>query len=76
MRASSDSCNNAMQRCEARGWRSAYFSQPIFRPDRSLFFACTFAPGAQAEGTISEFFREMARPAGFEPATPGLEGHR
>ena len=22
---------------EARGWRSAYFSQPIFEPDRSLF---------------------------------------
>ena len=38
------------------------------------FFACTFAPGAQAEGTISEFFRELARPAGFEPATLGLEG--
>ena len=39
-------------------------------------FACTFAPGAQAEGTIGEFFREMARPAGFEPATLGLEGQR
>ena len=38
------------------------------------FFACTFAPGAQAVGTISEFFRKMARPAGFEPATLGLEG--
>ena len=25
-------------------------------------------------GTISEFFRKMARPAGFEPATLGLEG--
>ena len=24
-------------RCEARGWRGAYFSQPIFEPDRSLF---------------------------------------
>ena len=24
-------------RCEARGWHSAYFSQPIFEPDRSLF---------------------------------------
>ena len=24
-------------RWEARGWRSAYFSQPIFEPDRSLF---------------------------------------
>ena len=38
------------------------------------FFACTFAPGAQAVGTISEFSRKMARPAGFEPATLGLEG--
>ena len=38
------------------------------------FFACTFASGAQAVGTISEFFRKMARPAGFEPATLGLEG--
>ena len=37
------------------------------------FFACTFAPGAQAMGTIGEFSRKMARPAGFEPATPGLE---
>ena len=24
-------------RCEARGWRSAYFSQPILEGDRSLF---------------------------------------
>ena len=39
-------------------------------------FACTFASGAQAVGTISEFFRKMARPAGFEPATLGLEGQR
>ena len=38
------------------------------------FFAYTFAPGAEAEGTICEFFRKMARPAGFEPATLGLEG--
>ena len=38
------------------------------------FFACTFAPGAQAVGTIGEFSRKMARPAGFEPATLGLEG--
>ena len=36
-------------------------------------FACTFAPGAQAVGTIGEFSRKMARPAGFEPATLGLE---
>ena len=38
------------------------------------FFACTFAPGAQTEGTIGEFSRKLARPAGFEPATLGLEG--
>ena len=25
-------------------------------------------------GTIGEFPRKVARPAGFEPATPGLEG--
>ena len=38
------------------------------------FFACTFAPGGATEARIAEFFRKMARPAGFEPATPGLEG--
>ena len=39
------------------------------------FFACTFAPGAQAVGTISEFSRKIGAPgAGFEPATLGLEG--
>ena len=37
-------------------------------------FACTFAPGAQAVGTIGEFFSKLERPAGFEPATLGLEG--
>ena len=37
-------------------------------------FACTFAPCVQAEGTIGAFFRKLARPAGFEPATLGLEG--
>ncbi len=31
-------------------------------------------PGAQAEGTIGELIRKMARPAGFEPATLGLVG--
>ena len=29
-------------------------------------------PRCQAVGTIGEFFRKMARPAGFEPATLGL----
>ena len=52
----------------------AYFSQPILERSPVTFFACTFASGAQAVGTISEFFRKMARPAGFEPATLGLEG--
>ena len=28
---------SAAGRCEARGWRSAYFSQPIVEGDRSLF---------------------------------------
>ena len=49
--------------------------RPIKRTLRPVtFFACTFAPGAQAVGTISEFSRKMARQAGFEPATLGLEG--
>ena len=37
-------------------------------------FACTFASGCATEARIAEFFRKMARPAGFEPATLGLEG--
>ena len=37
---------------------------------------CTFAEGAWETGTIGEFSRKMARPAGFEPATPGLEGRK
>ncbi len=35
-------------------------------------FACTFASGCATEARIAEFFRELARPAGFEPATLGL----
>ena len=35
---------------------------------------CTFAEGVVKVGTIGRFFRKMARPAGLEPATPGLEG--
>ena len=35
---------------------------------------CAFAEGVAKVGTIGEFSRKMARPAGFEPATPGLEG--
>ena len=60
-------------RREARGWRGAYFSQPIFEPDRSL---CSphIRRGMLNVGTIGDFSRKMARPAGFEPATPGLEG--
>ena len=34
----------------------------------------TFAEGCAKVGTIGVFSRKMARPAGFEPATPGLEG--
>ena len=34
----------------------------------------TFAEGVANVGTISEFSRKVARPAGFEPATIGLEG--
>ena len=58
---------------EARGWRWAYFSQLIFEPDRSL---CSphIRRGMLTVGTIGVFSRKMARPAGFEPATPGLEG--
>ena len=37
-------------------------------------FRLHLRPGAQAVGTIGEFFRKLARPAGFEPATLGLEG--
>ena len=63
----------ASGRREARGWRWAYFSQLIFEPDRSL---CSphIRQGVAHEGTIGEFSRKMARPAGFEPATLGLEG--
>ena len=38
------------------------------------FFRLYLRPGAQAEGTIGAFSRKVARPAGFEPATIGLEG--
>ena len=37
---------------------------------------CTFAEGVEQVGIIGEFFRKVARPAGFEPATPGLEGRK
>ena len=44
-----------------------------FRPDRSL---CSphIRRGMLNVSTLGEFPRKMARPAGFEPATPGLEG--
>ena len=35
---------------------------------------CTFADGRAKVGTIGAFLRKVARPAGLEPATPGLEG--
>ena len=60
-------------RREARGWRWAYFSQPIFGPDRSLCSPHIRRGSAHVDKT-GEFSRKMARPAGFEPATPGLEG--
>ena len=34
-------------RCEARGWRSAYFSQPILEGDRSLFSPVLSPPVAR-----------------------------
>ena len=58
---------------EAWGRRWAYFSQPIFGPDRSLR-SLHIRRGMLNMGTIGVFPRKMARPAGFEPATPGLEG--
>ena len=55
------------------GGAGAYFSQPIFEADRSL---CS--PHIRRRmlnvSTIGELSRKMARPAGLEPATPGLEG--
>ena len=60
-------------RCEARGWGWPYFQSANLWGRPVTLFACTFAPGAQAVGTISEFSRKMARPAGVEPATLDLE---
>ena len=54
--------------------RDIRYLRPLGNSDIATFFACTFASGAQAVGTIGEFFRKMARPAGFEPATLGLGG--
>ena len=36
----------------------------------------TFAEGVAKVVETGEFSRELARPAGFEPATPGLEGRK
>ena len=60
---------------EARGCAVAYFSQPIVGLDRSL---CSphIRPRMLNVSTIGEFLRKLARPAGFEPATPGLEGRK
>ena len=38
------------------------------------FIRCTFAEGVANVNAIGELSRKVARPAGFEPATPGLEG--
>ena len=62
-------------RREARRWRGAYFSQPIVGADRSLC-SLHIRRGTLNVGTIGVFSRKMARPAGFEPATPGLEGRK
>ena len=51
-------------RCEAQGVALGVLqSANLWKPDRPTFFACTFAPGAQAVGTIGDFFRKVARPA-------------
>ena len=60
-------------RREAPDLRWAYFSQPIVGPDRSLC-SLHIRRGMLNVGTIGVFPRKIARPAGFEPATPGLEG--
>ena len=59
-------------RRETRGWRWAYFSQPIFGPNRSLC-SLHIRRGMLNVGTIGVFSRKVARPAGLEPAAPGLE---
>ena len=61
-------------RREARGWRWAYFSQPIFGPDRSLCSLHIRRWSRESGHNSANSFGKMARPAGFEPATPGLEG--
>ena len=38
------------------------------------FLRFTFAEGFVKMDAIGAFFRKLARPAGFEPATLGLEG--
>ena len=63
------------RRPEAQGWRGVYFSQPICGADRSLCSPHIRRRSAHV-GTIDVFTRKMARPAGFEPATPGLEGRK
>ena len=60
------------------GDRSLFWPNAI-RHSRSVrgstaFFRLHLRLWCQAVGTIGEFFRKMARPAGFEPATLGLEG--
>ena len=41
---------------------------------RPVTFFAEASPANSVVGGIGELFRKMARPAGFEPATPGLEG--
>ena len=43
---------------------------------RPVTLFAAHSPRSADVGTIGVFSREMARPAGFEPATPGLEGRK
>ena len=45
-------------RCEAAGVGLAVLQSANLWGRPVTFFACTFAPGAKAEGTIGEFFRK------------------
>ena len=59
-----------MKRCGGAGRTSVSQSWKV----TGHFVRLYLRPSAQAMGTIGEFSRKMARPAGFEPATLGLEG--
>ena len=63
----------AASRREARRWRWRTSVSQSFGADRSLC-SLHIRRGTLNVGTSGVFSRKMARPAGFEPATPGLEG--